>query len=231
MVKLDNFITMIIFTLPGILAYFLIQNFGITPVQKHQGTELLCISALLCAPVAILVISLYNLLAFVGGKIFSYGVQYLFTITDLNKLVNNLGFLLFYLISSIFFSYIISRFISSKYDYILKSVNKVRTTNGYAPYSKSATVWKEVFQNNDMQFVKISSFGNNEDYVVGCVNKVSRDFESEERLVIEQGTWKYFYDKHKDELLVDRVVVCSSSGLKIDIFDKDIFEAVLNDHA
>lgn len=226
---LDNFISLIIFTLPGILTYFLIQSFGVTPVQKHQGAELLSISALLCAPVAFLVIGVYNFLTYFECKIFNLNPLYIHSVVDLKKLSDNLGFLCYYMISSIIFSYLIARVITLKYKKLLGIINRVRRNNGYAEYSEDSTLWKSVFQKNDKQVVRISSFGNQDDYIVGSVSKTSRDFESEDRLLIKMDC-DDFYNEYKNDFIIESVLVCPSSGLKIEIFQKEKFVELLEDY-
>ncbi|AQZ47419.1 hypothetical protein B5S25_13365 [Paenibacillus larvae subsp. pulvifaciens] len=59
---MENFISTLVFILPGFLMYFWIQSFGINPVMKHNPGEMGAISALLWFPVSLLTVLTYNLL-------------------------------------------------------------------------------------------------------------------------------------------------------------------------
>lgn len=58
---MDSLLGTIVFILPGFLAYFWLQSFGITPVTKHSSGELTAISALLWLPVSFVTLLIYNL--------------------------------------------------------------------------------------------------------------------------------------------------------------------------
>ncbi|MEH7899758.1 hypothetical protein V7639_18225, partial [Bacillus pumilus] len=59
---MGEFISTIIFTLPGLICYYWLQLFGITPNQKHNPFEMVGISALLWMPVSVISIVAYNFL-------------------------------------------------------------------------------------------------------------------------------------------------------------------------
>ncbi|WP_259331024.1 hypothetical protein [Bacillus sonorensis] len=50
---MENFVAILIFTLPGLLSYFWIQLFGLHPASKHINFEIAAISAILWFPVGL----------------------------------------------------------------------------------------------------------------------------------------------------------------------------------
>ncbi|MGN9865410.1 hypothetical protein [Bacillus swezeyi] len=59
---MENFVAILIFTLPGILSYFWIQLFGLHPASKHINFEIAAISAILWFPVGMIVLGIYQLI-------------------------------------------------------------------------------------------------------------------------------------------------------------------------
>ncbi|MEK4610162.1 hypothetical protein MHI31_08830 [Bacillus sp. FSL K6-0067] len=61
---MEQFISIIIFSLPGLLAYFWLQLFGLNPTIKHTPTEMVGLSALLWVPITGLTIISYNVVVY-----------------------------------------------------------------------------------------------------------------------------------------------------------------------
>lgn len=51
---MEQLISVLVFSLPGLLAYFWIQILGINPAVKHNAGELVGLSALLWIPVSLI---------------------------------------------------------------------------------------------------------------------------------------------------------------------------------
>ncbi|MCJ7988946.1 hypothetical protein MUB15_06085 [Priestia sp. OVS21] len=60
---MKSLISLIIFTLPGLLAYFWINLFGLTPTTKRDKSEVIAISALLWIPTVATILISYQIMA------------------------------------------------------------------------------------------------------------------------------------------------------------------------
>ncbi|WP_159886029.1 hypothetical protein [Paenibacillus puerhi] len=214
---MENFISTIVFLLPGLMMYFWVQSFGINPVVKHSPTEMGALAALLWLPVSLAVLMAYNGIGFV------YGAKQIWTLVALKEASGSLQFLTWFSFLSLPISYCMS-YVYAKfvYPYQRKRVNGIRTNLGLAPLSEAATVWEEFFINIDKERtegaipVKIYKMDKPlEPAVVGLVGRASRPFETERALVLVRcHELKESHDYY--EYQVDRKYVDIKSGLVVE---------------
>jgi len=228
---MENFISLLVFTLPGLLTYFWIQLFGLTPTVKHQSTEMLAISALLWIPVMVTVLFFYQLLAYASSlDMFYLGVDIpilkkdwtmINKLSDIVTLPDNVWFLLYFVASSIIVSFYVAKFICKKgYKKLLHKVNQIRKENGLAPLSGNTTVWNEAFLGNEGQLVEVYKIDKPDEKVIGCIKKVSRAFEPEKNIVLEGVEHWTEVMKHY-HVEIDDIFIDTKTGLVIKIYNTD----------
>lgn len=232
---MDQFISIIIFSLPGLITYFWIQMFGINPVVKHTPTEMVGIVALLWAPTTFLTILTYNIGYLLFNSLFNLlGIDlsglklvYLISLLDLNKLSLNLIFLIYYLVLSVVFSFL-TAYVWSKFLYkrIIEIINKVRLSRKVVKLSEHTTVW-------DSFFFKLEEEGQEEQLIIemykidkpepeyrlcGAVTRMSRPFEAERSIIIDYS--KGWNEAHKHyKYPIKNIYVDTKSGVIINELD------------
>lgn len=149
---MDEFIASLIFLLPGVLTYFWLQSFGVTPPTKHTTTEMTGITVLLWVPTSIFTIAIFDILYFFGDMILkvlnvSINIKFISTLKSLVDQSPNIIFLLLFIVlsigSSCLVAYLWSIFV---YPWVLKSIiNCVRSKRDIADLGKNTTVWDEFF--------------------------------------------------------------------------------------
>lgn len=229
---MENLISLIIFTLPGLLAYFWINLFGLTPTTKRDSSEVVAISALLWIPIVVLVLLIYQLLAWISNWNIidpSFDVPLLkqdwmligTKISDINKLSESIWFLIFYVLTSIFISFYIASFITSRgYSFMLDAVNRVREKNGVARLSQRSTVWHEMFLNNTGQIVEYTKVEDSKFSIIGCLKKVPRAHEPDKGIVLEAvDHWSKIMEYY--EVRIENVYIDSNTGSIIKIYNFD----------
>ncbi|HZH61039.1 MAG TPA: hypothetical protein VEY70_16045 [Metabacillus sp.] len=220
---MENFISLLVFTLPGLLAYFWIQLFGLTPALKRSGTELLTISALLWIPITVTTLLIYQFIVVIyeHNPYYSINLPVVKNLKDLTKVAQSMWFLLYYIVCSLVISYGIARYIVGRgYDKFISHVNKIRMKNGKAPFSQHSTVWDEIFSKNNAQIVEIYNLNNPKTSVVGELRKVSRSFEPERHLTIEHVEhWTNILSKY--EVRVENIFVDVKSSMVIKTYNQD----------
>ncbi|WP_078410272.1 hypothetical protein [Priestia abyssalis] len=229
---MKSLISLIIFTLPGLLAYFWINLFGLTPTSKRDNSEVVAISALLWIPIVSIVLFIYQTLAWVSNwKTIdpSFDVPLLkkdwmlisSKVTDINKLSENIWFLLFYVVLSIITSFYVAQFISNTgYKIMLAKVNRVRERNGIAPFSEKTTVWNEMFLNNAGQIVEYTKVEDPNFRLIGCLTKVPRAHEPDKGIVLEATDhWANVMEYYNVE--IDNVFIDTSNGSIIKIYNTE----------
>lgn len=225
---MEQLISLIIFSLPGLITYFWLQLFGINPVVKHTPTEMVGLTALLWAPTTFLTVLVYNLLYIVFDILLnalsmdfsSLRLTIIIDLNDLNNLSSNLIFLLFYLILSLIFSYF-AAYVWAKYIYqkVLDLINKVRIERKIIKLSEDPTVWESFFykleeQKEDQLIVEIYKIDKPEERICGPVIRMSRPFETEKSLIID--TSKGWEESHKHyNYEIKRSYVDTKTGLII----------------
>jgi hypothetical protein len=226
----DNFLGTIVFLLPGLLLYFWLQSFGINPVVKHNPTEFTAVTILLWFPV-----SLTSLLIFNGSLVIANRIQNLkpiWSITDFKTASDNLMFLMVFLITSLIISFIYG-LIWAKWlnPILLKVINKVRTWRGVAALSNTPSVWDEVFLTNEIQVVEVGKIDKPDKTVIGCLKKVSRPFEPERHVYLEDV--KYFtglIEKYRDDIPVTNSFYDVKSGNYVNIFNFEIVDQKMKEY-
>lgn len=212
---METFISTVVFILPGFLMYFWIQAFGVNPVTKHNATEVGAISALLWIPVSISTLLAYNAIGVI------YQADPIWSLDKLKEESGNLLFLFFFLVLSIFISFILSvTYIKLIYPYQCKRINKIREKRGVAPFSDSSSVWDEVFGGNTEQIVNVSKIDKQGEYVIGEMEKVPRPFEVDKCFTLQHVDLFTRLVKEYD-VPISRVFVDSKSGICIKIYDDE----------
>lgn len=216
---MDNFLGTLVFLLPGVMAYFWLQSFGINPVMKHSPTEFTALSALLWLPVSVITLCIYNM----GIKLSMYlvGARPIWSINDLKIVSGNLLFLIIFLLLSSVVSFCICAF-WAKWGYVLQQevINKIRVWRGVAPFSNTPSVWDEIFTKNDAQVVEIGKIDKPGCEMIGCINKVSRPLEPERNLYLNEVD--FFTDLvEKYKIPVTGIFYDTKSGTYVKIFDPE----------
>jgi len=224
---MENFITTLVFLLPGFMMYFWLQSFGINPVNKHSSIELTAISTLLWLPVSTSTLLIYNIIIHLSKVIIKYPTVW--SLKDLQQMSTSIIFLISFLILSVFTSFLLS-IIYIKWIYPVQSkiINSIRTRRGIAPFSNSSSVWDEVFLNNDAQVVEIGRIDNEDTKLIGEIKKVSRTFEPERNLYLENID---FFTKLvvENNISVLNIFYDTKSGTYIKIFNSEaITKAMAN---
>jgi hypothetical protein len=231
-VRMDQFISLIIFSLPGLVTYFWLQMFGLNPVVKHTPTEMVGLTALLWAPTTFLTILLYDFFFLLFNILFRFlhldlsflNLKFVLNLKDLNNLSNNILFLFYYLILSIVFSFL-AAYIWSRYLYqkVLNLINKVRLQRKIIKLSEDPTVWESFFykleeQKEEQLIIEIYKIDKPEDKICGPVIRMSRPFEIDKSLIIDYSKgWDKAHEYYK--YAIKRSYVDTKSGLVINELD------------
>ncbi|MER2107446.1 MAG: hypothetical protein ABS949_10955 [Solibacillus sp.] len=225
---MESAITLIIFTVPGLLTYFWINLFGITPAIKKNNSEMAAISILLWVPILGIVFTIYNLLALLSRykllqpeksvPILKKDWRYIDSLSDLVELSGSIWFLFFYILLTVITSYSLAKFASmTLYNKFLKHINNVRSKNDIAPYDKHTTVWDSVFLNNDGQIVEYKKYGESES-IKGCLVKVPREHEPGKSIVLEAvDHWTNVIEYYTVQ--IDYTYVDIENGIVINIYN------------
>ncbi|WP_270574344.1 hypothetical protein [Bacillus glycinifermentans] len=220
---MENFVTILIFTLPGLLSYFWIQLFGLHPASKHINFEIAAISAILWFPVGMIVLSIYQLTAMiVNTNSVSNPWLSVHTLSDVLELSNNLGFLVYFVLFSVIFSFLFSWFVSRfAYKWMISLVNVVRRGSGTAELSGTSTVWNETFLKNNAQLVSFRKIDNPDEVIYGEIKKVSRPVELERNLLLANTEhWTNILKDCKD-VEIDEIFVDTKTGFIISIYNTE----------
>jgi hypothetical protein len=229
---MDSYISTIIFTLPGLLCYFWISMLGNSPSQKHNPFEMLGISALLWIPVSILTLCYFNFISLIETLYLKSSpwdlhkvLPFINDLDDIKVSLNNLWFILFFVLSSLVFSYLIARVwtvhIHGKF---LEHVNKVREDElKLSPYSKKQTVWEELFIQSGPKVIKISKLDSEDKSIIGSVRKASRPLETERNLALDEVD--YFTQLvEKYNPIVMKVFIDLKAGVVISLYNPNSIE-------
>lgn len=229
---MDQFISVIIFSLPGLITYFWIQWLGINPTVKHTPTEMVGISALLWAPTTFLTILSYNILFLIFDSFFRIlnikltflELNYLFKLNDLNVLSLNLVFLFFYVSLSVVFSFIVAVIWSRwLYKRTLDFVNEIRIKRNMIKLSEDSSVWDSFFfkleeEKESQIVVELYKIDKPEEKICGPVIRMSRPFETDKAIIIDSSKgWdeSHSYYKYPSK----KIYVDTKSGMIINELD------------
>ncbi|MGE6369907.1 hypothetical protein ACQKDB_12335 [Planococcus kocurii] len=198
-----EFLSTFVFILPGLMAYFWLQVFGLTPSAKHSAPELSGIAALLWLPVSFTTLFILN----VWGSIIKLEflkVDIVWTVEELTTATADIKYLMLFLIVSFISSYFICWLWSLWGNELLRvGINKVRKTRNIASLSTSSSVWEEFFikindenaSNEETQETEeigkeavyiIYKLDRPEEFIIGSMTKASRPFEIDKGLVLEE---------------------------------------------
>lgn len=218
---MDSFLAVLIFTFPGLITYFWIQLFGITPTVRYQGSEVLAISAILWIPVNIIVLALYDILILLTkfDLYFKMNLVVILDMKSLNALASNFFFLMYYVVASGIVSYLFAKIMSGKlYDQALNKINVIRARNQKAPLSRETSVWDKTFSHDQAQIVKVSKVDNPKECVVGELQNVSRTYELEKNIVLrETEHWTEIVNAYN--IRIENIFVDVRTGIKIEIYN------------
>jgi len=222
---LDNFLGTLVFLLPGVLAYFWLQSFGINPVVKHTPGEFTAVAALLWFPVSFGTLILHNWA--VIHIYYFYGMEPIWTIKDLLDASGSLVFLAVFFSLSLVVSFCVS-VIWAKWGYLLLAgvVNIIRKWRGIAALSKGTSVWENVFLNNDDQYIEFGRFDIPEKAIAGRITKASRPFEPERSLFLDK-TDEVRKVVGEYEIPITNIYIDTKTGLYVKILDKDSVDGAL----
>lgn len=222
---MDNFLGAVVFLLPGVLAYFWLQAFGVNPVAKHSPTEFTAVAGLLWLPVSFGTLILYNFGIWLSS--FISQAKPIWTLPVLKDASNSFTFLIVFLLLSVFVSFIFS-FIWAMWGFKVQQllVNWVRVKRGFAKFSDTISVWDEVFGKDESQLVEIGRLDKPDNITVtGEIKKASRTFEPE-RLCLADVTFMTELVKEYS-IPVDNIFVDTKSGLYIKVYNsKAVKEAI-----
>lgn|SRR5690625_483567 len=228
---MEAFLSLIIFTFPGLVAFFWIQLFGVTPTVKYQGTEMLALCAILWIPINIMVLGVYNAFSLIYNCISQQNeLFFIYDFETLNNLSSSFIFILYYVISSTLFSYLLARVITGQlYDHALDKINKIRKGNQRAPLSKYASVWDASFSKDIPQVIKIMKIDKEEPFDIGEIKNISRTYEEERNIVlIRTDIWRKIDALY--DLDVEAEFFDIKAGIKIIVYNSEHCQETMNDY-
>lgn len=227
---MEQFISLVIFTFPGFITYILAQLIGATPSHKRKGNEMLIVSLFLWIPIVSVTLAIYQFFALLSNwsilhpmkdfPILKKNWLYFNQMTDLTTFSNEPSFLIYYLIMSLFLSYVIARYFYGKvYHYLYNKINEIRKKNDKPALSKDSSVWEKAFTGNNVQIVKISS-NVAQDSSIGEIATVSGGLENEKEIILRHvDHWTDIMNSY--EVRITEVYFDTKSGFKVEIFDRD----------
>jgi len=214
---LDEFLTLIIFVLPGLVSFNLVKLFGLYPNIKHRNNEVLLISAIMWIPINILVLGLYSLIAYMVKSFEWFSIPYIYNFETLNNLSNNFLFIFYYVFFSIITAYALATRISGRvYNYLLEIINKNRNNNDKASLSRDPTVWENAFTGAGAQIVRVNI---EEHFFIGELQTVSTKVEEEKDVLLRHtDIWTKIMNEY--EVDVENVYIDTRSNVIIEVFNR-----------
>lgn len=225
-----DFLSTFVFILPGIMAYFWLQVFGLNPSVKHTAPELSGIAALLWLPVSFITLLVLNTWsAFI--KIDFLSVDKVWTVETLNKATSDIKYLVLFLCVSFIVSYFVCWLWSLWGNKILiNRINNVRKSRGIAPLSSSSSVWEEFFikinkelEENDHAMKEavliVYKIDKPDEFIAGSMTKASRPLEVDKGLVLEDTQQWIDSIKNDYDYDVKRAYIDIKSGMVVKEID------------
>lgn len=234
---MDSFLGTIVFIIPGLLLYFWLQSFGIKSVVKHTTAEFTAIVAILWLPVSLITLLLYNLVI-KFGKLASDLIPIHFipdltpihSITDLKAASDSFIFLGFFILLSIIVSFLFgvvwSKWLHKRF---MNRINDIRKRRGSAPFSKSPSVWDEVFGKDIAQVVELGKIDKQDSTscFIGRIANVSRHLEPERNIhLADVAYYTELVEKYK--IPVKNIFYDTKSGSYIKVFDSEKVSEAIN---
>lgn len=203
---MSQFMSTFIFILPGIMAYFWLQVFGINPSVKHTAPELSGLAALLWLPVSFTTLLVLNIWGYFINE-GPFDVNVVWTLDELNIAISDINYSFLFLMLSFIVSFLLCWAWGKWGNDILRDIiNKVRKSRDVAPLSSTASVWEEFFIKINGSDKKNDSDKNNkgkeavyliykldkpEEFIIGSMTKASRPFEIDKAVVLSDvERWK-----------------------------------------
>jgi hypothetical protein len=229
---LEQFISIAIFSIPGLLTYFWIQMFGINPTTKHSSTEMIGISALLWIPTTFLSVASFDLVYWlvdlilrgIGIDLSWLKITFLFNLDDIVSNSKNMLFLFYYITLSAIFSYFIAWIWSMKlYRVTINIINKVRLNRKLSRLSDDTSVWDSFFikleKNEESPLVvEIYNLANPEERVYGSIIRMSRPLEPGRSIILEDPKgWKAAHEYY--QYPVKKAYLDTKSGIVVNELD------------
>ncbi|WP_282140332.1 hypothetical protein [Cytobacillus oceanisediminis] len=229
---MEQYISVIIFSLPGVLTYFWLQLFGLNPTVKHTPTEMVGLSALLWAPTTFLTVVFYNFLYFLCDLSLRFleidltrlSLGFLNSLESINAQSNNLVFLFYYLLLSVLFSGLValvwSVYIHGK---LMIIINKIRLKRKLVKLSEDTSVWDSFFLRLEKPeesplIVEYFKIDKPEEKMYGAVTRMSRPFETERAIILDDSSgWKESHEYY--QYPIKRSYFDTKSGIVINELD------------
>lgn len=219
---MDNFIATSIFILPGVMAYFWLQLFGMTPPVKHSAPEFTGIAALLWLPISFSTLLILNSWALLYGDTSDFlRVHAAWKMAEFKTVTSDLRYLFLFIMISVATSFSICALWVKWGDSLRqKAINRVRNWRNLSDLSDQPTVWEDLFHRDDLQVVEISKIDKPEEKYVGSITKTSRPFETERAIVVEESKlWSNIVEKYKPT--PEKIYIDTKSGMVVKIFNLD----------
>lgn len=230
---MDNFISIVIFSIPGLLVYFWIQSFGINPTVKHTPTEQAAIAALFWIPTILISIITYNIIYLLVDTLLKtfdlnwsvLGLTYILDLKKIQASSSNILFICYFFLLSLFYSYIIALvWTKYVYDKLLGHINEIRIKRKISKLDDTTSVWDAFFlkvttEKEEPLVVEVYKLDKlNEPRIVGSATKLSRPYETDRAIVlenIENNTQSHNYYKYQTK----RIYLDIKSGLIVSELD------------
>lgn len=214
---LDDFITLIIFALPGFISFTFLKLFGLYPSNQQKNNDLVMISSILWIPINVIVLGIHAIFIYFGRKC-GFEFSYIYSFETLKASSNNLFFVLYYSAFSIIVAYLLALVISKHfYSYFLNKVNNIRNENGKASLSRYPTVWENTFTIDEAQIIKIK-LGDKE--YIGEIQRISSNTDKEKDILLRhQQHWTKILEEY--EIEIESIYIDTKLNLVIEIYDRD----------
>lgn len=203
---MESFISSFVIILPGLMAYFWLQLFGINPPVKHTTTEMTGIAALLWLPISGFTLLILNALSILlESSICACAIQIPrgWAISDIKIATGDFRYLLLFMGTSAIISFFLCAWWARKgHPWMHNKINEVRIKRGMAPLSTTATVWEEFFikieDNEDetknkgkQMLLQVQKIDKPDCVITGYMAKASRPHEADKALVLgDVEEWK-----------------------------------------
>jgi hypothetical protein len=235
----EQFISIVIFSLPGLLTYFWLQLFGLNPPVKHSSTEMIGLSVLLWIPTSIVTLTIYDgsyilfdkFLVATNVDVSFLGLRIITTVSDLVKMADNILFLLIYVLLTSIFSFVFARIWSiNLYRYLLNKVNKIRIKRKLSKLDELSSIWDTFFlkiseesasEEGESMIVELYYLNNPDHKIYGSVINMSRPFEAERAIVLDDPEgWRE--DNLEFSFKIKKTYLDTKSGMVVNLLDHNI---------
>ncbi|HLR69439.1 MAG TPA: DUF6338 family protein [Virgibacillus sp.] len=214
---MNEFLALIVFVLPGFIAFNLLSLFGLYPTFKHKNNEIIVLSAIMWIPINMIVLGVYSLVVILLNTHYSLDIPYIRDMDSLITLSNDFIFILYYVTFSALVAYFLAKLASDKMYYnLLSHINKIRNKNGKASLSRNPTVWENSFSNDDFQIVRVSM--SNKTYI-GEIKTISGNVENGKDFILQfEDHWKKIMEKYEIEVV--EVYIDTETKIVIETFHR-----------